>query len=233
MKTRRQPIAIIGGMGPQASSQLYKLLIEKAALRPDVHSNEDFPHIVIDSLSIADFISDKTRQSEAIELIRQSAERLNEFDPVTIAVACNTAHLFENAIVSATSASFASMISAVTDEAALRGKSVGLLASPTTIESKLYEEPLRAAGLEVLIPDTEQKTAIEKVIRTVIAGNSGSDEANTLLRIGNQFLERGADCLLLGCTELPLVFPKSAVKCSVLDSLDVLATKLVDIYYKQ
>jgi aspartate racemase len=233
MKSKR-PIVILGGMGPQASSTLYRLLIDEASSGYGVEHNEDYPHIIVQSLAVPDFISDRSRQSEAIEQMRQGVALARKSDPIAVGMACNTAHLFVDEIEIADGLPFVSLIEVVADAVNAKGiKKVGLMASPTTIATSLYENALNQRGIDVIVPSESEQRRTEEVIRAVIAGKSGPSEAAVLTKISRRLTEEGAEGVILGCTELPLAFDHSVAKFPVFDCLDLLADKLLSRYYRE
>lgn len=233
MNQLKKPIVIIGGMGPQASAALYGKLIHKTINDRQITRNEDFPHIVLDSLSMPDFIADRDRKAESIALLRQATRRAERLNPSIVGMACNTAHLFQVDMLADMKLPFVSLIDAVAeavDQAHVAA--VGLLASPTTIETGLYKRALARRGVVTLNPSQSQTAQLERVIRAVIAGTAGTQEAELLLEITRSLQAQGAKAIVLGCTELPLIFPVTT-DIQTFDCLDILATKLLDEYFAQ
>lgn len=230
----KRPIVVLGGMGPQASSALYRLLIEKSSARKGVKNNEDFPHIIIDSLSVPDFINDRSKQEDAVASLTHAVQRATRLNPVAVCIACNTAHVFVEQIGISRLPSFTSLIRVVVQAVSRSGvKKVGLLASPTTIKTRLYDIALEESGIGCLILDMQGQAETEHIIRTVIAGTAGIKEAKALARLANDLHAKGAECVILGCTELPLVFDASSVNIQIFDCLDILSDKLLDTYVKE
>lgn len=228
---RKKPIVIIGGMGPQASAALYEKLTAQAASRGAVN-NEDFPHIVIQSLAMPDFISSRDRQAESIEMLHTAAQTAELLDPIAVGMACNTAHLFQRQMLHGVRVPFVSLINAVADAAAdAEPACVGLVASPTTIKSELYAKAFHKRGLPCLLPSESDQTVLEDIIRTVISGNAGRRQRDALSAIIRRLVDDGAALIVLGCTELPLVFDPRATDVPVLNCLDILSGALLDRYY--
>lgn len=81
------------------------------------------------------------------------------------------------------------------------------------------------------IPGTKRQwTTLETIIRSVLAGKILESDVKKLKEIGDSLIAKGAEALILGCTELPLVFPK---KCSlpVYNCVEILAMALLRKYY--
>lgn len=236
MKTSvlKKPIFVVGGMGPQASANFYQRLLEKSVSIHGAVHNEDFPHVIIDSLSMPDFISNKARQDEAISLLQKSVARAELQNPVAVAMACNTGHLFVKQMLGDSNIPFVSLIDTVVGAVSSQGLStVGLVASPTTINSELYQTALKNSNIQLITPEADDLKRLERIIRTVISGKAGLAESEALLRIVVKLKLRGAKGVILGCTELPLVFPISEVDSTIFDCLELLALALTARYYEQ
>lgn len=71
---------------------------------------------------------------------------------------------------------------------------------------------------------------LEEVIRKVIAGEIQRSDKTTLVKIAKSLEERGSEGIILGCTELPLIFPKK-FSVPIFNSLEILARALLKEYY--
>lgn len=80
---------------------------------------------------------------------------------------------------------------------------VGLLASPTTIKSKLYEKATAEVGIRLLVPSGNEQEIVEEAIRSVIA-NQHPNNAK-ILTVANDLAKRGAQKVILGCSELSVL----------------------------
>jgi aspartate racemase len=119
-----------------------------------------------------------------------------------------------------------SLIEAVVDEAKRRKLStVGVLASPMTIRTKLYETPLLTAGIKVVLPTAREQERLESMIRRTIAGQHVP--VTGLQRIVQDLHARGAEQCILGCTELSVVMADTATD-NFLDPLHIITNKLLE-----
>lgn len=142
----KQRIIIIGGMGPQASLELHRRMIQQA-LTDGAKDGTDFPHIVHLSLPVPDFIANESRRSEALEIIINELKNIDASMDDVIIIACNTAHLLQPDIEQRLNIRITSMVDAAIDYVSRHYKTIRLLASPTTIRTGLYDKPLKAAGV--------------------------------------------------------------------------------------
>jgi len=224
----KQRIIIIGGMGPQASLELHRRMIQQA-LADGAKDDTDFPHIVHLSLPVPDFIANESRRSEALEIIINELKNIDTSMDDVIIIACNTAHLLQPDIEQRLNIRITSMIDAAIDYASSHYKTIRLLASPTTIRTGLYDKPLKAAGVTVLTPDKDEEQALEVIIRAVISGQTisqaaldkipitaQSEQANAVNYINNY---PSSPPILLGCTELSCAF---AEKPNTIDPMNIL-----------
>lgn len=104
--------------------------------------------------------------------------------------------------------------------------SVGIMASPTTIRTRLYEDELRANGVNVTLPTKNEIKTIEECIRKVICGHDPVELQKRLRPIIKNMKERGAKKVLLGCTELSVVFG-DASHMDLVDPLSIITRELL------
>jgi len=256
---KKNIIGLIGGMGPYASAYFYKLLIIKSTKEYGAKNNDDYPEIVIDSVPVPDFISDTKQLPDAKRMLLSRVRALNNFgcniiamtcntghllyqDLVVralnnfgcniIAMTCNTGHLLYQDLVDSSHAPFISLVELVCRTAKASGmKKVGLLATKTTVKTQLYHKILKREGIEVITPDKNLLKKQENIIRYVIAnGETKKFEAVLSDMVSGFIKDNDLDGVILGCTELPLVFPNGKFEC-VIDSLDVLADYLLKNFY--
>ena len=159
-------IGVVGGMGPEASARLYLDMIEMAREEFEAKGNDEYPRILLDSLPVPDFISETSKVNEALEMLIESVEGMSQLELVCIGIACNTAHILLERLESVTEVPFVSII-----EEARKGveelgvNKVGLLASPTTVKTELYQNEFNGNGIEVLILDEEIQEELGEIIK--------------------------------------------------------------------
>jgi len=226
-------IYILGGMGPQASRELYRLLIDKAQKKYNAIDNDDFPEIILHSIPVPDFISNKLAKDKALKMLEERVKSISDKRTKSFAIACNTAHILAPDLQRLTNVPFISMI----DETAnyiSRHKStkVGILASPVTIKSNLYQTSLEKHKIKLITPNEKDLEYIEQAIRAVISGSDLTSHKTKLLQISNGLLDHGAEQIILGCTELPVII-KATSENKFVSSTDCLADALLKNYYKR
>lgn len=229
---RNKPIAIIGGMGPEASAYLYTTLINNSIKYFHAVNNDDFPEIILYSIPVPDFISSNDKKKEALQMLKERVADLNKFDLLSICIACNTAYVLLNDLKTFSKIPFVSMIDEVVTEVKKdKISKVGLLGTPSTISSKIYQDALGEVGVESVVPDRDDLKHLERIIRNVIAGSTSEEDTKILEEVSNRLKEKGANGIILGCTEIPLVFP-SKYSLPVYNSVEILSMVLLHKYYK-
>ncbi len=228
----KKAIGILGGMGPEASIYMYKTLIEFSIKYFGAKNNEDFPGIILDSVPVPDFISNTNYKNKAKKILIKRVERFNQNDLACLSIACNTAHILLPELQANSKIPFVSMIDEIVDSISrTKIKNVGIIATPSTIKFKLYQNALAKIGLSSVIPAKAQIKTLNTIIRNVIAGKILKSDTKKLFSIANSLKENGAEAIILGCTEIPLVFPKK-FSLPVFNSVHVLSMALLRKYYK-
>ena len=199
---KKKAIGIIGGMGPLATADLF----EKIVLHTRASCDQDHLRVLIDNNTN---IPDRTEAvlhggaDPAPELIR-SARGLERQGAELLMMACNTAHCFYEAVQSAVSVPVLDMIRLTARALEERGiRTAGLLATDGTVETGIYQRRFEGTGIRLLTPDPAgQRAVMDMAYRGVKAGRRDYDTGDAR-RAMEDLLRRGAEILILGCTELP------------------------------
>lgn len=164
-------IGIIGGVGPQATASLYKEIINYSNLKYNAINNDDYPRIVIESVPVPDFIRDKKKIDEAKRMLIDAGKNLINAKCSTLAIASGTVHLLFDEIQNELQIEMISMIDKVVKIAVTKESNLlGLIATPTTISSKLFERKLNEKNINIIKPSPDELETIEIVIRKILAG---------------------------------------------------------------
>lgn len=232
MKSRKA-ICILGGIGPQASIYMCKLLIDLSVKYFGVKNNADFPEIILDSIPIPGFIANDYEKKLALKMLKKRVVQLNECNISYFCIACNTAHILLDNLKQISKVPFISMIEEVVMKVkANRINKIGLLASPATIKEELYQGALSKEGIEVIVPTEKEQGFFEKIVNNVLEEKIIIKDQLLLKLVANSLKKKGAEAIILGCTELPLVFPKK-YSLPIYNSVEILAIALLSKFYKK
>ncbi|WP_332238645.1 aspartate/glutamate racemase family protein [Sporolactobacillus sp. KGMB 08714] len=195
-------IGIIGGMGPLATSDLYRRIIARTKAAKD----QDHIHVLIDSNTR---IPDRTEaiigngEDPRPELIK-SAERLEQGGADFLIMPCNTAHYFIDAIQAKVHIPFINMIEETAKDTKQKyGQEtvVGIMATDGTLKTKIYEHCYHRLAIKIVVPEKKQQKLMKFIYEVIKNGNydAGTD---LFFECVEELKNKGADAFLLGCTEL-------------------------------
>ena len=225
-------IGIIGGVGPQATQFIYGKIIEFSQSKYGAKNNNDYPQLVIENVPVPDFISDTTQIEIAKGMLIKSAQSLTKAGATRLCIGSNTVHILLEELKKSTNVEFISMIELVAKKCIEHNfNKVGLLGTPVLIKSGLYEQELKKNGIDLVLPTEKEIEIADCIIRDVLAGHKSFDKKQEYIGALNDLFGRGAQAIILGCTELPLAINYEALGNRTISSDEVLAEGIVDYYY--
>jgi aspartate racemase len=226
MSAATKSIGVIGGMGPAATLDFFERILKRTkALR-----DEDHLRVIIDNntkIPSRDAASKGEGPSPGA-MLAATARGLQNAGADFIVMACNTAHASEAEIRAAISVPFLSMIDeTVAAVAELRPERVGLLAADPCLRANLYQEAFRKAGLNlVLLPPDSQRT-LQELINRIKSGDTGDAVRRSMATLAKKLEAQGAEVIVAGCTEVPIVLSADDLDCELVNSTDVLVEKAI------
>ena len=230
MEETDKTIGILGGMGPEATVDLFGKIVRSTPARVD----QDHVRVVIDNNPK---IPDRTaflrgQGPDPVPAMQAGIAGLVRMGADLILIPCNTAHVYYDRLQAASPVPILHIMREVARALAGSGRRtggvprrVGLLATELTVESGLYHQALGEVGIEVLVPAPEFQRLVTEAIfgpEGIKAGVYGPARAR-LLRAGQHLVERGAQALIAGCTELPLVLRPGDFAVPWIDPTEILA----------
>lgn len=217
-------LGVIGGMGPAAT---VAFLTRVQALTP-AQGDADHIRVVMD---LNPQVPDRNvRPGEAEAELGRMAAGLAAAGAQVIAMPCNTAHaqaVAIRAVCAAQGLGFIDMIAATADAAVASGaKRIGVLATPGG--ERLYADALAARGVEAVLLDGADREAFMARVYGVKRGDVGEAARAEMLRLAQVLAEAGAEALIAGCTEVPLLLKADTAPVPLTDSAEVLAQACVE-----
>lgn len=166
-------------------------------------------------------------------MLEQRVRLINKSRASCISITCNTAHVLLPELQKISRVPFVSMIDETARKIHEDGMTkVGLMGTPSTIKYGLYQEALDKYGISVAVPSKEQIVIMESIIRNILKGEKATEDKRSLIKIADDLRKKGAEGIILGCTELPLIFPNK-YSLPIYNSLEILARALLRKYYKK
>lgn len=226
MEIKEKIVGVIGGMGPEATLDLFYKIIKNTKAEKD----QDHIHLIIDNYPQ---IPDRTayllgKGENPLPYILESAKKLENLKVSAICMPCNTAHYFVDEIRKNLSIPFLSIVESVIEEIKENYKNVkniGLIATKGTIIGKVYENPLKKDGFNVII----REDLLDDIMGIIYSIKGGFIEKNSdlFLKIVDEYIKSGSEIIIAGCTEIPLLFPYIKTKIPIIDSTFCLAKKVI------
>lgn len=214
-----KPLGILGGMGPAATVAFLQRILELTPARED----EDHVRVLMD---MNPQVPNRHRDPPgAKEELGAMARRLRDMGAQVLAMPCNTAHAHADAIRAA-GVPFLDMIELTAAEAAGQGAArVGVLATPGGQD--LYVAELERRGLTPVVPAVGGRRAFLDLVFAIKAGDVGEDRRAEMRALAQALIDAGAEAIIAGCTEIPLVMGPDDVSVPLIDSAEVLARACV------
>lgn len=227
----RPLVGILGGMGPAATADFYRKLIERTPATRD----QDHLRVVL--------WADPTVPGRAGGILGGGADpyprlltgarNLQSMGANIVAMPCNSAHAYLDRLSQDTGLHFVNMVRETartvadlppTDSA----DRVGVLGARALIHSGLYQEQLAHHGIESVVAGADEQAALDLAIRYVKGGHF-SAASRTATAVADAFIGRGISRILLACTELPIALSGvlAAGDPHYVDPTDVLARAVV------
>jgi aspartate racemase len=222
-------IGLIGGMSFESSAIYYRLINEAMRARlGGFHSAEVMLHSV-DFQTIVD-LQKTGRWDDAARHLSEVARGLETAGAACVLICTNTMHIIADEVEAATSAPLINII----DETARALKSAGaarplLLATRYTMEQGFYTQRMAGHGIEVLVPDADERNLVHDIIfDELCAGVVLDTSRETLMAVIEQARTKGADAIILGCTEICLILDPKNLPLPGFDSTAIHAEAAVD-----
>lgn len=228
MKNKEKIIGVVGGMGPDATVDLFQKIVSKTSAEKDqdhhkllIYNNPQIPDRTAAIL--------ENGENPLPELLK-TAEKLEKAGADFLAIPCNTAHYYYGDLNKEIGIEIINMIEEVAKKVDGNNniKKVGLMGTKGVIKSKIYHKELNKFDIEVIQPNEKNMDKIMEIIYAIKSGKQDKNRQSKLTEIALDLIDKGAEGLILGCTELPLLFAKDKFDYPLFISQDILAEIAVE-----
>lgn len=222
-------IGLIGGMSWESTVEYYRILNE------EVKSRQGGLHSAKCLLYSVDFgeieLYMRTGEWDKIyEVLLHAAKTLEQGGADMILICTNTMHKLFDQIQKNIKVELIHIADATSEKAALLNiTKVGLLGTKHTMEQEFYSSRLDAYGIQVLTPDQKDRDYINNVIFDELClGEIKSKSKKEFIRIIDELVSSGAEGIVLGCTEIPLLIKQEDIEVPIFDTTYLHAIKAVE-----
>jgi aspartate racemase len=226
-------IGIIGGLSAESSIEYYKILVEEYNKRVGGLSS---PLLIIDSLDLGELVEYMRVDNwdEVYKVIHLSAINLEKAGAEVIIIATNTIHKVFERVNNSIKVPMISIVE-VTAQAAksLELKKIGLLGTKFTMQSEFYYEVFQKYDMEIIVPNLEDQLYVDKVIFEELTYHIIKPESKAgYLEVIWRLRDEGAEGVILGCTEIPLLIQQEDSPIPVFDTTTIHAKAALDYSLK-
>lgn len=228
--TKKEKVAgILGGMGPEATIDLMQRILRLTPALDDI----DHVRCIIDNNPKV-----PSRIKAIIEgdgenpgpCMADMARRLESWGADFLAIPCNTAHYYYEAVANAVNIPVINLIELVVSQVKIDNPNcvkVGVLASTAVLMTRLYEKQFQKVGIEVVYPTSEFQDRLFQVIKDIKTGNTSDQVVKEYKEICEHLNFSGVKVVVIACTELSVISCDLPFK--IADAAEILAQKIVTI----
>lgn len=216
-------IGLIGGLSWVSTAAYYRLLNEMMMERL---GGVNSAHLILESVNRQKYVEaviERKDEAAAGEMILSAARSIEKGGADFIVITCNDVHRFVPHVAPQISIPFLHIAEATAQVITARGFScVGLLGVRKTMEEPFYPEILKEHGIETLIPDEAEKTYIHDKIYEELVHDTFLEETRAgYVEIIEALSARGAEGVILGCTEIPLLLTENDTDIATFSTTDI------------
>jgi aspartate racemase len=227
MKTKR--LGIIGGLGTETSCQfclnINNTIKERTKKQPD---------ITLENLPVSRFAEEQMITGNVAEeylvLLSNTVKRMNKNNNQIglITIPCNTAHIFINELRKISNIPILNIVEECANECnSKKIKKVGLLATTKTINERLYNKELDKFKIKLITPKLLEQKVLSKIILKIINNKIKKSDKESVLQIINDMKQQGAEAIILGCTDIPILIKENDSPLPIINSVSVLENSAI------
>ncbi len=224
MSGAERTLGVLGGMGPAATLDF----LAKLQRATPAATDQDHIHVLID---LNPRVPDRNAALAGVgpspaPVLAKMAAGLERAGAGVLVMVCNSAHAFAPEI--RTALRRAPLLSLIEETVAAVGRRypavrrVGLLAAAACLDARLYQDAFAAEGVDVIAPEAELRARFMALLYRLKAGELGAESRAEMQAITENLIAQGAELIVSGCTEVPLVLRPTDIDTPLVDSTDVL-----------
>lgn len=219
-------LGVIGGLGPMATAYYLELMIRMT----DAARDQEHPEIIIMNVpSIPDrtaYILGRSQEDPLAPMV-QLGKQLKQMGATVLATPCITAHYFHEPLQEGAGLPLIHGIRCTAQTLFDAGvRRVGLMATDGTVQSGIFRRHVEELGMELILPGEEGQKGVMTLIYDQVKAGLEPD-LGLFAAIRDELRAKGAQAVVLGCTELSLLKKEQDLGDGILDALEVLAKESV------
>ncbi len=220
-------LGVLGGMGPLASAHFMVRLTE---LTPAAQDQDHIPVVLWSDPRVPDRTAARLGTGpDPLAWLLHGIEGLRAAGCGAIAIPCNTAHGWYQALAHAAGVPILHIVDATAQElrrVGITSGTIGIMATEGTLAMRLFQDHLGRDGWNTIEPTRAQMQRLVSPAIAAVKANQPAQAYRSLVEVANDLANRGAVAVILGCTEIPLGIkagPAEALQVPPIDTIDSLA----------
>jgi aspartate racemase len=226
-------IGLLGGMSWRSSLEYYRIINETIQRKlSGWHSAKILMYSVdFDEIDLEHHTQDWMKSDK---ILIDAAKKLEKGGADFIILCANTAHTMFDKIQENVKIPILHIADATAEKIkSAKIKKVGLLGTKFTMEENFYKGRLeKKHGLQVLVPQEKEREIVHNEINKFILGKTSPEAKQQFISIINNLVKNGAEAVILGCTEIPLLVQQKDVKVMLFDTTRIHAESAVEYSLK-
>jgi aspartate racemase len=223
-------VGLVGGISWTSTLDYYRFINEGVNAKL---GGTNFAECIIYSVNFHDFqrFNAAYDWDASFKLLSEAALNLKKAGAQAIALCANTAHIVADRVADSVQLPIINIITATAEKISQQKlKKVGLLGTSYTMELDFYKDKLHSYGIEPIIPKNKaDRDYIEGSLRYELGkGIINPDTKKNYLKFIDALIEEGAEGIILGCTEIPLLIQQQDTTVPVFDTTKIHAQAIVD-----
>lgn len=222
-------IGLIGGMSWESSLEYYRIINEEVKKKLGSSHSADLLMYSFDFAEV-EKLQHENKWDELTEIMIDKAKLLKNAGAEVIAICTNTMHKMAGEIEENTELPLIHIADSAAAEMKKKDiKKAALLGTKFTMEEDFYRDRISEYGIEIIIPDKKQREVIHNTIYSeLISGLIKDSSRKKFVEIIESLQEKGAEGVVLGCTEIPLLIKNNDSPIEVFDTTYLHAKNIVD-----
>jgi aspartate racemase len=221
-------IGLIGGMSYSSTISYYEKL---NSITNNLYDDLTTPKIYLSSLNFKEIemLQHNNEWSKLGSILNEEAKYLEQLGVDILALCTNTMHKLSNEMMDSVSLEFVHIAEATAEKISDKNfRSPALFATKFTMEEDFYKDKLKKLGLNVVIPNEQQRDTLHKIIYDELCFNNINESSRDLFReIVDSVKSIEADSVILGCTEVGLLLNQDNSSLPVFDTVQIHCEKII------